>query len=196
MAGVWSTHTLAHTYYHKSTCVHAQTCVHLPRVLHPCTLTRTHCSFPLVSMLLSPDSICSFCLRLSNLSRPAKIFFLSPCGSARAHTHTPFQLSEEKQTENWVDKSKKLLTVKCFTRWFCSFFPPFLPSLPFFLCHFSWSLLMCHITQPQQSDCFFLSVCLSDKEAHSCKAAKGDCDSVGSNYQVCSINDVCVCACM
>ena len=102
-----------------------------PLTAHTHTHTRTHCSPLLVLLPLSPDSICSSFLPLSNLSNPAKICFLSPCGSV--HTDAAFQLSEERQTENRVDQSEELLTVKCFTRWFHSFFfPPFLPFLPFF----------------------------------------------------------------
>lgn len=116
-----------------------------------CTRAHTHVR---TAALLHSSRCCLltafvlFFLPLSNLSSPAKKCFLPPCGSV--HTDTTFQLSEERQTENWVDKSEELLTVKCFTRRFCSFFFAFLLTSLHFRPRVSFSPIPppCHITQP------------------------------------------------
>ena len=113
-----------------------------------------------------------FFLPLSNLSSPAKKCFLPPCGSV--HTDTTFQLSEERQTENWVDKSEELLTVKCFTRRFCSFSFLLLSSLPYifvFVYHFSPIPPRVSHNSARSYLTAFSSSCVSQRKSHIARRA-------------------------
>lgn len=154
---------------------------------------HTHSHIHTAALLQSPCycllTAAFFFSMFSNLSSPAKICFLSPFGSV--YTDTTFQLAEEKQTENWVDKSEELLTVKCFTRWLCSFSPPLLPSLHFFFMYlffFPWCFYELHITQLLVTTLLFsLWMSLGDNIAVSKS-------QLVSDYQVCSITVVaCLC---
>lgn len=143
------THTHTHIQVHKQALMFMQHYEYIYAGL--CTRAHTHVR---TAALLQSSRCCLltafvlFFLPLSNLSSPAKKCFLPPCGSV--HTDTTFQLSEERQTENWVDKSEELLTVKCFARRFCSFS---FCSSPHFLTFSSSCIIftdpsVCHITQP------------------------------------------------
>lgn len=127
----WTLHERTRTQVHMLMQKHANIC----RLWQPCTHVC------IAALLKSPCYCLLTAVVLFFLSSPAKICFLSPCGSV--YTDTIVQLSEEKQTENWVDKSEELLTEKCFTRWFCSFSPPFhtfLPHVSFFFSNASMCL--------------------------------------------------------
>lgn len=103
-------------------------------------LSRTHCSSA-VPCLLSPDRRCSVSVPPSHLSSPAKICFLSPCGTVYTHTHTNTRTRAHTHAANYVKSGEQktwLINLSGFTQPNVSqgdSAPPLLPLFFFFLRH-------------------------------------------------------------
>lgn len=171
--------TQVSTYKCACSCKNLHTVTHEHRVVHPCA--RTHCSPPLA--IVSWQHLFFF-LPLSNLSSPAKICFLSPCGSV--HTDATFQLSEERGRQK-----TGLINRRNFWQWHVSqgcsvpfFFLPH-PFLPSFLTYLSSSgiifLILPYVPHNSTLSCqtALFSRWVSQTKRHiACKATKGKCDCV------------------